>query len=121
MFDFTINPLSDSVVVVQVTGRLADLERDYFFSCIGDLVNNGYRYVIVECHGLGLISSSGLAVLLKARKRASKKGGQVYFTHLSSTISEVLEMTKLGRLLAVYPTTESVIESIETNELACVG
>lgn len=121
MIDFTTNPISNSIVAVEVTGQLAEMERDYFFTCVGDLVDNGYRHVIVECYGLGFISSSGLAALLKARKQANKKGGRIYLTHLNSTIAEVLEVTKLGRLLSVYPTTESVVESLQKNELACVG
>ena len=119
MIDFTTNPISDSVVVVQVTGRLAELERDYFFNCVGDLVDNGYSHVIVECQGLGFVSSSGLATLLQARKRVKKEGGRIYLTHLTSTIAEVLEVTKLGRLLSVYPTTDAVLKIIETSGSPC--
>lgn len=121
MIDFTTNPLSNSVVVVQVTGRLAEMERGYFFTCLSDLVEAGYRHVIVECHGLGLINSSGLAALLMARKQVTKKGGRIYLTQLNSTIAEVLAVTKLGRLLSVYPTTESVVESVQENEMACAA
>ena len=117
MIDFTTNPISDAVVVVQVNGRLSELERDYFFNCVGDLLDAGHRHVIVECQGLGHVSSSGLATLLQARKRAIKDGGHIYLTHLSSTLAEVLELTKLGRLLSVYPTTEAVIEMINANGL----
>ena len=120
MIDFITKPVSDSVVVVQVTGRLSELERDYFFDCVGDLVDGGYSQVIVECHGLGYISSSGLATLLQARKQVKKKGGRIFLTHLSSTIAEVLELTKLGHLLAVYPTTEDALKKIATDGFPCV-
>jgi len=121
MIDFTTSPLSNATVVVEVRGQLVESDREYFFNCIGDLIENGYCHVIVECHGLGFISSSGLAALLQARKRVHKKGGRIYLTHLNSTIAEVLEITKLGRLLAVFPTTKDAVASIEKNELGCLG
>ena len=65
MIDFISKPISDSIVVVQVTGRLAELERDYFFDCVGDLLEAGYSNVIVECTGLGAVSSSGSSGLVE--------------------------------------------------------
>ena len=119
MIDFITKPVSDDVVIVQVTGRLSELERDYFFDCVGDLVDAGYSHVIIECHGLGYISSSGLATLLQARSHVQKGGAHIYLTHLSSAIAEVLELTKLGRLLSVYPTTEAALKVIGTDEMPC--
>ena len=120
MIDFITKPVSDAVVVVEVAGRLSELEREYFFNCVGDLVDTGYSHVIIECHGLGYISSSGLATLLQARKRVHKDGGRIYLTHLGSTIAEVLELTKIGRLLSVYPTTEDALKTIETDGTPCM-
>jgi anti-sigma B factor antagonist len=120
MIDFVSRPYTSSTIVVEVNGSLAEGERQYFFDCIGDLVQSGYENIIIECHKIGFVSSSGLASILAARKRAAKKGGRIYLTHLNSNLAEVLEITKLGRLLRVYPSTEAVISHIE-NQLECVG
>jgi anti-sigma B factor antagonist len=120
MIDFVSKPMSNSTTVVEVSGSLAENERQYFFDCIGDFVESGYKNIIIECHKIGFVSSSGLGSILSARKRAAKKGGRIYLTHLNSSLAEVLEITKLGRLLLVYPSTESAIEHIE-NHLECMG
>ena len=118
MIDFTSVPYSDSTIVIQVSGRLMEMDRQYFFGCVSDFIESGYQNVIIECHKLGFLSSSGLSSLLVARKQAVQRGGKVYLTHVSSSLAEVLELTKLGRLLSVYPTTESVIETIESQRAA---
>lgn len=121
MINFTTRNLSDSIVIVSVAGKMAEQEREHFFNCVGEFVDAGYSHVIVECYGLGFVSSNGLVALLRACKRVNKKGGRICLTHLDSKLAEVLEVTKLGRLLAVYPTTLAAIDSIEQKELACVG
>lgn len=115
MFDYTTKEISDSVTVVAVNGSLDESSRKYFFDCVSDMIESGSRHIIIECHGLGHLNSAALASLLKARKQAANSGGQVYLTHLSSSIAEVLEITKLGRLLSVYPSTEAALKSIGTD------
>ena len=52
MIDFTTRTLSDSVVVISVAGSLADLEREYFFECVGHFVDAGHSQIIIECNRL---------------------------------------------------------------------
>ena len=115
MIDFETEFLDGSVVVVKARGQLDESTRKYFFECISDLlqesgIDNGVsQHVIIECHGLGYLSSAGIAALLTARNRIRKGGGKISFTHLSSAIVKTLELTKLNKLLAIYPTTEELL------------
>ena len=120
MIDYTTRQISEAVTIVEVSGLLYESDRKYFFDCIGDMIESGSRYIIIECHHLGHLSSSALASLLAARKHAAKKGGRIYLTQLSSGIAKVLEITKLGRLLSVYPSSEMAISHIQSDP-ACVG
>lgn len=120
MIDYTSRQISDSVTVVEVSGSLNETNRKYFFNCISDMIAAGSRYIVIECHRIGHLDSSALASLLGARKQAAKKGGRIYLTHLSSSLAEVLEITKLGRLLSVYPSTTTALAHIQSDP-ACVG
>ena len=120
MIDYTTRKVSEEVTVVEVSGKLDEAGREYFFGCIGDMIESGSRYIIIECHRIGHLTSGALASLLSARKHAAKKGGRIYLTHLSSSIAEVMEITKLGRLLAVYPSTEAALDAVRSDP-ACVG
>ena len=114
MIDFETEFL-DGSVVVKARGQLDESTRKYFFESISDLmqesgIDNGVsQHVIIECHGLGYLSSAGIAALLTARNRIRKGGGKISFTHLSSAIVKTLELTKLNKLLAIYPTTEELL------------
>lgn len=114
MIDYTPREISDSVTVVEVSGVLDETNRKYFFDCIGDMIESGKRHVIIECHRLGHLNSGVLTSFLTARQRVAKKGGRIYLSHLSSSIAEVLELTKLGRLLSVYPSTEVALGQIQS-------
>jgi len=120
MINFVSTAHSSSTVVVEISGELSDSSRNYFFECIADLVESGVKHVIVECHKLGHLSSSGLAALLTARKRAASHGSKISLTNINSSIAEVLEITKLGKLLKIYPNTKTALESIEGDN-DCVG
>lgn len=120
MIDFVSTPISDTTIVVQVSGSMTETNRTYFFDCIADMIDSGAEHVIIECYKLGFINSSGLASLLTARKRAIKKGCRISLTHLNSNITDVLELTKLGRILSVYPTTEAAILAT-AGQPTCVG
>jgi len=114
MIDFQTDFLSNSIVVIKARGKLDESTRKYFFNCISDLMREADRTgtsqnVIVECNGLGSLSSSGMAALLTARTRIRKGGGKIYFTHLSSSIATALKVTKLNKLLAIYSTTDELL------------
>ena len=117
MIHFQSNNISEYLTVVAVTGKLNETSRSHFFQCISDTLDEGFSQVIVDCSGLGLLGSSGLAALLMARKQARRKGGRVYLTHVNSTMSELLEKTKLSTLLAIYPSTDSLLGSMSRGEL----
>ena len=52
MIDFVTKPISNSMIVVEVRGRLTEMERDYFFDCVSDLIDSGYQRVIIKCPNL---------------------------------------------------------------------
>ena len=123
MIDFNMERISQSTSIVRVRGVLNGSTRNYFFDCIADLLGddggetNKLKNVIIDCNGLGFLSSSGMAALLTSRKNAKKRGTKIYLTHLNSTIAKALEVTKLNTLLAVYPTTREVLLKLNTGYL----
>jgi len=118
LIDFQTTNFSDSLAVVELSGKLNETTRSYFFQCISDTIQGDCKQVIVDCSGLGVLGSAGLASLLMARRLAGSHGGRIYLTHVNSTLAEALEKTKLNKLFAIYPSTSSLIELIENGELA---
>lgn len=109
MIDFETKQLPGGIAVVSVRGSLDEATRNYFFECVADLIDEGFVNIVVDCDGLGHISSAGLAGLIRARSQVQNKGGKIYLTHVEATIADVLAVTKLNKLLDIYPTTREIV------------
>lgn len=118
MIDFQTKEVSDSVTVVELSGKLNEMTRSYFFECISDTLDGSCKQIVVDCSGLGILGSAGLASLMLARKQARKKGGKVFLTHVNSTLAEALAQTKLNTLFAIYPSTNRLLDQLMKGELA---
>jgi len=118
MIDYQIRVVSDSVSVIELSGKLNEMTRSYFFDCVSDTLAGTCQQIVVDCGGLGMLGSAGLAALMLARKQARKKGGKIFLTHVDSNLATVLEQTNLNTLFAIYPSTDQLLEQLMKGELA---
>lgn len=112
MIDFKCKTISNAITVVEVRGLLDSTSRKYFFDYVGELFTNNVKHVVIDCSGLGFLSSAGMSALLTSRKRAQKRGGKIYLTHLNAKVASALEYTRLSTLLAIFPTTRDLVERL---------
>lgn len=95
-----------------LAGELDSANLKEFKVHVKELVAEGFRKIIVDCHDLGVVTSTGLAALLWARSTIFKLGGSIYLTHVSGLVNDVLQLTKLSRLLKIEPTTRGLLEKL---------
>ena len=115
MSSFEVQKISQNVGVIKLEGSLDDLSKDSIFDCAADLLDEGMKHVVLDCSGLGYISSSGLGALMVARRKIQGGGGRIYLAELNSAITRVLEVTKLNKLFAIFPSTEELVNRLETD------
>jgi len=108
--DIETKRMSHGVAILYLSGSMKSENLTPFKEQISELTAEGFESILVDCRELGFISSSGLASLLWAKTRARSKGGNVYFSHVSATVAEILAVTKLSRLLSIVPTTRGFLE-----------
>ena len=116
MFEYESRFLPGGIAIVRVWGSLNDENREYFFKCVSELINDGHPSVIIDCRDLGFVTSTGLAGLVNARRQAQARSGKIYLTHLNTTIVEILHITKLSKLFAIYPTTNQLLFQLGLSE-----
>jgi anti-sigma B factor antagonist len=90
------------VLVIRADGGLNSDTAGEFVSDIEKLVDAGLRKIIVDCSRLEYISSYGLGVLVRLHKRMKQKEGDVKIASLNSVVTDVLRLTRLSRVFAVY-------------------
>jgi anti-anti-sigma factor len=57
----------------------------------------------VDCAGLGYVSSLGLGVLVRLHGRMKKHGGEVKIAGMHGMAAQMLAITRLSTLFALYP------------------
>ncbi len=102
--EFYYDDADEEVLVIKADGGLNGRTADEFASGIEKLVDAGLRKIIVDCSKLDYISSYGLGVMVRLHKRMKTHGGDVKFASVKSVLVDVLRITRLNKLFAIYST-----------------
>lgn len=73
------------------------------------LIGGGHSAVVVECSGLDFVSTVGLSLLIRIHKRARQEGGELHISGLRPLIVELLEITRIDKMLTVHDDEESAV------------
>ena len=103
-----------NVLILSADGGIDSTNAEELAGQLETLIQAGARNLIVDCSKLGFISSYGLAVLVRLHKRLARVGGDVRLAAVQSRVVELLELTRLARVLQIYPNVDDAIASIET-------
>jgi stage II sporulation protein AA (anti-sigma F factor antagonist) len=72
----------------------------------GRLKNKGYKAVILDLSGVSFIDSSGLG----RYKKIKGQGGMLYIVGARSSVSRLLEVSGITKLIPVYANEHEVIQ-----------
>ena len=108
---------SHDVDVLAVRGRIQAPEAAKLRERIHQLFDEGRYCLVLDLAQLEYIGSSGLRVLVEARKRARQQKllrfahGDVRIVHLPQRIKEVFDLTGITLLFPVYDNLEEAVAS----------
>jgi anti-sigma B factor antagonist len=95
--------------VVAVAGEIDMATAPYLRDTVEDLVEEGCRRLVLDVARVTFCDSSGLAVLLLARKTLHKHGGTV---RLVGPAAPLVRLFELSGVTTVFPMYDSVAEAI---------
>lgn len=93
-------------MVLGVDGGLDASTAAQFTTEVEQLIEGGITRIIVDCSKLSYLSSAGLAALLRTHSRMARHGGDVRIAGAHGMVAQVLHLTRLDRLLQLYPDVE---------------
>jgi anti-sigma B factor antagonist len=114
--EFHFDDVQEGVLILKADGGLNAQTADQFVESIGKLVDAGLRSIIVDCSALDDISSFGLGVLVRLHRRMDEKIGDVKIASVKSRIVDVLRLTRLTKLFAIYPDVESARQAYKAEK-----
>lgn len=113
MIDFDYKTTDKGTMIIRIRGILDEESNDYFFDCVKEEIKNGHQRIVINCIGLGHITSVGLGAMVRARARAAKAGGTIFLARVDAKVMQVFQLVKLDRLFDIFPTEHEALEAIE--------
>jgi anti-sigma B factor antagonist len=113
--DFQIEWHGDAVVVVptgNIEGMSWDLIEQAADMVMAPLADQKVPLVVFDLSGVGYFGSVFLALLLRCHKFVKSRGGELVLAGASPMARELLRITALDTLWAIYDDRESALEAV---------
>jgi anti-sigma B factor antagonist len=104
-------PLSGGVMGVTVEGRLDAATVPVFEQALQRLLAEGYARLVVDMSAANYISSSGLRVLLTARRQTRSRGGDVFLCSLHPRVRDIFEMVGFASVFGIYSSRDEAADA----------
>ena len=106
------------VATVCFPGQLVMANAASFRHAIRDLVDEGYRYLVMDMSKVDFVDSSGLSVLVSASKAARPDGGEVVLAGLTPSVQALVELTRLHHLFEIFPDERAALAFLRSRSAA---
>jgi anti-sigma B factor antagonist len=108
-----ISSRGNTTVVAPQGPRLDAEVAGVFRAALLELIEQGRGNLIVNLNAVDFIDSSGLGALVAALKRLKQSGqeGDIKLAHVRPTVQGVLEIIRLHRVFAHYPSVDEAVAS----------
>jgi anti-sigma B factor antagonist len=92
----------DGGALVTVRGEIDMATAPQLRDVLEALIDGGAQRIVLDCHALGFLDSSGIGVLVAARNRLGDDG-EIVLDSPPSHVRKVLEITGVASHLSVVP------------------
>ncbi|HET8931135.1 MAG TPA: STAS domain-containing protein [Acidimicrobiales bacterium] len=98
---FTTRPLGDSTVL-EVAGEIDITTAPRFRARLIEAIGNGHRSLVIDLTAVQFIDSTGLGVLIGARRRLGDSGGALSVVAPPGPIRELFTATDLDGIFTIF-------------------
>ena len=101
------------VTLVEVSGRVDSMNANQFGEALGEQIEDGHIYLVLDLSSVEYMSSAGLREIVTSLKKAKKAQGKgdLRLAQPSQRVREVLEMAGLDTIFRIYETVTEAINS----------
>ena len=104
------------VRIIEIGGHIAEVAADRINTLIGQLVQQGVAKFVFDLTGVKFLSSTGLGQIMHAYRTATSQGGYVRIVNPQPLIADVFSVTKLDRILGIYPSVDAALAEDQGDE-----
>lgn len=101
----------ERVTILRLQGSL-DADSVGGFKKTGyKLVEEGNRFLVIDCARLEFVDSVGLGAMISLLRRLRMQNGDLKMASLNSDVRSVFEITRLHRLFEIFPDWQTACET----------
>jgi anti-sigma B factor antagonist len=100
------------ILVLTVSGEFTAEDVGIFERAANERLAAGSRHVMIDCEHLDFIDSAGLESWLRVRDEVGQQNGQVRLINPDSSISKILEITRMDKSFEALPSLEAAVRSV---------
>lgn len=101
----------DSISVLALTGRLDTTNYGELEKKINELIASNEIKIIVDCHNLDYVSSSGLRIFLMGLKKINAANGRFVLCGLQDNIKEIFEISGFSSVFEIFNSVDEATSS----------
>jgi anti-sigma B factor antagonist len=107
----TITQRPNGVAVMQPTGRIDSHIAQAFKEQIGEMIDAGSCWLVLDFSAVTFLDSTGLGALLTGLRRAQALGGNLCLVQVPHTVLRTIELTALQSYLPRYMSVADALAS----------
>ena len=104
--------LSGCAIVDVADDRLGYPKTVVLKSHVLHLLEEGHRHIVLNLEKLDMLDSFGLAVLISLLKMCRERAGSLALCGLNDSVNRLIEITRMERVLAIYPSEGQAIQHL---------
>ena len=97
--------LDPDIAVLEMAGRicLGSASQQVEWS-LADLLKQNQKKIVFDLSGVTVLDSTGVGIIVMCFGKMKKAGGDLRVAGAKGLVEEVLKMTKVDRIISLYPT-----------------
>jgi anti-anti-sigma factor len=103
-------------LVVYLKGQIDEMIADALSTKLDEIFEEGYTRIIFDLNDVLYIGSSGLGQIMRAYRQINGSGGYVRVVNPQPLILDMFHLTKLDKILGIYPTVQDALNSENESE-----
>ena len=100
------------VGILETDGYINDTEADRVAQAGHALIDEGFRYLVINIEKSRIISSIGISVLIELIERLREQDGKVAFCCATPTIAKTFKIMGLLKVAAVHDTEAEAVQAL---------
>jgi anti-anti-sigma factor len=96
--------------IVDISGRLDDRTTPKACSALDELIEGGYRTILLQCSKLDYINSEGLRLFLASQKKMRVNGGSLHLSCLQPQVMKILKIAGFDTIFRFYERENDALE-----------